>query len=88
VLSYTNLSNVFYGRLRWFYAEYETETGVPITPGLELLASGNSEFYEVFAGGLLQTEFRAVEILLKGGYENNSTFHGGGYRGIELYVRF
>jgi hypothetical protein len=88
LVSYTNLSEVFYGRLRWFYAAYETANGIPIMPGLELLGTGNSEFKAGYAGGLLQTELKSVEILLKGGYQNNTTFHSGAYGGIELYVRF
>lgn len=88
LLSYTNLESIIYGRARWFYAEYETEGGTPITPGLEVLGVGNSEFHQVYAGALLQTEIKKVELLLKGGYQNNSTFHGGGYGGVELYVRF
>ena len=88
LVSYTNLERIVYGRARWFYAEYETDGGTPITPGLEVLGVGNSEFHQVYAGALLQTEIKKVELLLKGGYQNNSTFHGGGYGGVEVYVRF
>ena len=88
LFSYTNLSDFFFGRLRWVHYAFETEGGTPINPGLELLASGNSDFKEINAGGLVSTEVRKIEILLKGGYQNNSTFHSGGYGGIELYVRF
>ena len=88
VFSYTNLSNFFFGRLRWLHYEFETPQGIPVNPGLELSASGNSDFKESSVGGLLGTEIGKIEILLKGGYQNNSTFHGGGYGGIELYVRF
>jgi hypothetical protein len=88
LISYTNLSDFFFGRLRWLHLAFETEGGTPLNLGLELVAQGNADFKETNAGGLVGTELWKLSILLKGGYQNNSTFHSGGYGGIELYVRF
>jgi hypothetical protein len=88
LLTYTNLEDFFWGRLRWTRYAFETEGGTPINPGLELLALGNSQFKQGMVGALVGTEVGKVEILLKGGYQNNSTFYSGGYAGIELSVRF
>lgn len=87
LLSYSN-PELFFGRFRWMHYDYKMERGTPITPGLELLAVGNANFQTLNAGLLVGSEFGKLQILLKGGYQNNTTFHSGGYGGIELYMHY
>jgi cellulose biosynthesis protein BcsS len=88
--SYINLQDFFFGRTRWKHITLDKEQGHPInlTAGLDLQAVGNSQFQQYFAGGLLETEVGKLELLIKGGYQYNTTFHSGTYAGIELYLAF
>ena len=90
VFSYINLQNFFFGRTRWKHIMLETEKGHPINlkSGLDLQAVGNAQFKQFFVGGLLETEVGKLELLIKGGYQHNTTFHSGQYFGIEFYLPF
>jgi hypothetical protein len=86
--TYTNLDHLFFGRARWKHVWLELNEGSSINPGLEFVALGNSEFKQILVGGLLESDLGTVVLLIKGGYQNNSTFHGGGYGGIEVSLSF
>jgi hypothetical protein len=88
LVTYTNLDNFFFGRFRWKHPIVATEGKLSFNLGLEGLAMGNSQVQEGLVGGLLEIQWGKLVVLVKGGYQNNTTFHSGGYGGIELYVPF
>jgi len=90
IVSYTNLQDFFFGRARWKHiaSKTEEEHSIKLNPGLEMQALGNSDFQAIVVGGLLETEVGNLVLLLKGGYQYDTTFRSGEYGGIELYLPF
>jgi hypothetical protein len=88
LVTYTNLDGFFFARFRWKHPIFTTTAKLSFNFGLEASAMGNSQSQEGLVGGLLEIQFGELAVLLKGGYQNNTTFHSGAYSGIELYVPF
>ncbi len=88
IVTYSNLKDFFFGRVRWKHDTFQIPAGHSIKSGLELQSLGNSQFQAVLFGGLLETAVGKLVLLIKGGYQYNTTFRSGEYGGIELYAPF
>jgi len=89
VASYADLDNFFWSRFRGKLLAYQTDKGCCKTyVGWDVAAMGNADFKAVQTGPLVEVPIGKVFLLAKGGYQNNSSFHGGTYGGVEIYFPF
>lgn len=87
--SYADLDNFFWSRLRGKVLAHRSQKGCCTTyVGWDIAGMGNGEFRAVQTGPLVEAPIGKVFFLVKGGYQNSSSFHNGGYGGVELYFPF
>jgi len=87
--SYADLDNFFWGRLRGKLLTYRSEKGCcPLYTGWDIAGMGNGEFRAIQTGPILEVPIRKVFFLVRGGYQNSTSFHSGGYGGAEVYFPF
>jgi len=87
--SYADLDNFFWGRLRGKLLTYKSDRGCcPLYTGWDIAGMGNGEFRALQTGPILEVPISKVFFLVKGGYQNSTSFHSGGYGGVEVYFPF
>lgn len=87
--SYADIDRFFFGRLRkTFLVHKSEETCCSTYLGWDLAGMGNTDFYAVQTGPLIQVPIERFYITVKGGYQYTRVFQSGGYGGVELYVPF
>jgi len=89
IVSYTNLDDLVWSRLRATRLVYKPEQGCCSTYlGWDLTGMGNKDFYAVLTGPIVQVPIDRFYLTIKGGYQYSQTFQNGGYGGVELYFPF
>jgi hypothetical protein len=89
IVSYTNLDDLVWSRVRATKLAYKSEQGCCSTyVGWDLTGMGNKDFYAVLTGPIVQVPIKRFVLTVKGGYQYSQTFQSGGYGGVELYVPF
>jgi len=89
IVSYTDLDNFVWSRLRATRLVHKSEQGCCSTYlGWDLAGMGNKDFYAIQTGPLVQVPVGRFYLTLKGGYQYTQTFHNGVYGGVELYFPF
>lgn len=87
--SYTDIDKFFWGRLRGKLLAYKAEKGCCTAyAGWDVEGMQNADFRAVRTGPVVELPIGKVFLLLRGGYQNSSSFHSGGYGGFELYYGF
>lgn len=87
--SYADLDNFFWSRLRGKVHDYKPEQSCcALSVGWDVTGMGNADFRGVMTGPLGEIQIGNVFVLVRGGYQNNTTFHGGSYGGFEIYFPF
>ena len=87
--SYATLDNFFWSRLRGKVLAYKAEESCCATyVGWDVTGMGNADFRAVMTGPVGEVQFGNVFVLVRGGYQNNTTFHSGAYGGFEIYFPF
>lgn len=89
IVSYTNLDDFVWSRLRATRLVYKREQGCcSAFLGWDLAGMGNKDFYAIQTGPLVQVPIDRFYLTVKGGYQYSQTFRNGGYGGVELYFPF
>ena len=87
--SYADLDNFFWGRLRGKLLTYKSDRGCcPLYSGWDIAGMGNGGFRAIQTGPILEVPIGKVFFLVRGGYQNSTSFHNGGYGGAEIYFPF
>ena len=87
--SYADLDNFFWGRLRGKLLVHKSEKGCcPLYAGWDIAGMGNADFRAVQTGPVVEVPISKVFLLAKGGYQYSTSFHSGGYGGVEVYFPF
>lgn len=87
--SYATLDNFFWSRLRGKVLAYKAEESCCATyVGWDVTGMGNADFRAVMTGPVGEVQFGNVFVLVRSGYQNNTTFHSGSYGGFEIYFPF
>ena len=87
--SYADLDNFFWSRLRGKVLAYKAEESCCATyVGWDVTGMGNADFRAVMTGPVGEVKFGNVFVLVRSGYQNNTTFHSGAYGGFEIYFPF
>lgn len=89
IVSYADLDNFFWSRLRATRVVHESQQGCCSTYlGWDVAGMGNKDFYAVQTGPLVQVPVDRFMLTIKGGYQYTQTFQNGAYGGVELYFPF
>jgi hypothetical protein len=89
MFSYGSLDDFFFGRIRGKQLAYSPDTGCcKIFLGLDVAGMGNNDFSAVRTGPLIEVPIGRFFLLVRGGYQYDSTFDSGGYGGLEIYTSF
>jgi hypothetical protein len=87
--SYADLDNFFWSRLRGKGLVYKPEESCCATyAGWDVTGMGNADFRAVMTGPVAEVQIGKVALLVRGGYQNNTTFHSGTYGGVDIYFPF
>lgn len=87
--SYADLDNFFWSRLRGKTLAYKPVEGCCATyVGWDVTGMGNADFRGVMTGPVGEIQIGNVFVLIRGGYQNNTTFHGGSYGGFDINLPF
>ena len=87
--SYADLDNFFWSRLRGKALVYKPEKSCCATyVGWDVTGMGNADFRGVMTGPVGEVQVGNVFVLVRGGYQHNTTFHSGSYGGFEIYFPF
>ncbi len=87
--SYADLDNFFWSRLRGKLLAYKSDKGCCTAyVGWDVAGMGNADFRAVQTGPLVEVPIGKVFFLVKGGYQNSTSFQNGGYGGVEVYFAF
>jgi hypothetical protein len=87
--SYATLDNFFWSRLRGKVLAYKAEESCCATyVGWDVTGMGNADFRAFMTGPVGEVQFGNVFVLVRSGYQNNTTFHSGSYGGFEIYFPF
>ena len=87
--SYADLDNFFWSRLRGKGLVYKPEERCcAIYGGWDVTGMGNADFRAVMTGPVVEVLVGQVSLLVRGGYQNNNTFHSGSYGGFDIYFPF
>ena len=87
--SYADLDNFFWGRLRGKLLTYKSDRGCcPLYTGWDIAGMGNGDYRAIQTGPILEILIGKVFFLVRGGYQNSTSFHNGGYGGAEIYFPF
>lgn len=87
--SYADLDNFFWGRLRGKLLIYKSNQGCcPLYTGWDIAGMGNGDYRAIQTGPILEILIGKVFFLVRGGYQNSTSFHNGGYGGAEIYFPF
>lgn len=87
--SYADLDNFFWSRLRGKLLVHKSDKGCcPLYAGWEIAGMGNGDFRAVQTGPVVEMALGKVALLARGGYQHSTSFHSGGYGGIEVYFPF
>jgi hypothetical protein len=87
--SYTDIDKFFWGRLRGKLLAYKPDKGCCTAyAGWDVEGMQNADFRAVRTGPVVEIPIGKIFLLLRGGYQNSSSFHSGGYGGFELYFGF
>jgi hypothetical protein len=87
--SYADLDNFFWSRLRGKALVYKPEKSCCATyAGWDATGMGNADFRGVMTGPVGEVQLGSVFVLVRSGYQHNTTFHSGAYGGFEIYFRF
>jgi len=87
--SYADLDKFYWSRLRGKLLAYKSDKGCCTTyVGWDAEAMQNADFRAVRTGPLVEVPIGKVFFLVRGGYQNSSTFNIGGYGGFEIYFPF
>ena len=86
--SYADLDNFFWSRLQGKALVYKPEKSCCATyVGWDVTEMGNADFRGVMTGPVGEVLVGNV-VLVRGGYQHNTTFHGGAYGGFDIYFPF
>ncbi|MBX3318784.1 MAG: hypothetical protein KF890_02810 [Nitrospira sp.] len=87
--SYADLDNFFWGRLRGKLLAYKSDRGCcTLYTGWDIAGMGNGDYRAIQTGPILEVPIGRVFFLVRGGYQNSTSFHSGGYGGAEIYFPF
>ena len=87
--SYADLDNFFWGRLRGKLLVHKSEKGCcPLYAGWDIAGMGNGDFRAAQTGPVVEISIGKAFLLAKGGYQYSTSFHSGGYGGVEVYFPF
>jgi|SRR6185503_4981636 len=87
--SYADLDNFFWSRLRGKALVFKPEQSCcAMYAGWDITAMGNADFRGIMTGPVGEIQIGNVFVLVRGGYQNNTTFHGGSYGGMDIYFPF
>lgn len=87
--SYADLDNFFWSRLRGKALVYKPEKSCCATyVGWDATGMGSADFRGIMTGPVGEVQVGNVFLLVRGGYQNNTAFHGGAYGGFEVYSPF
>jgi hypothetical protein len=87
--SYADLDNFFWSRLRGKALAYKPEQSCcAMYAGWDVTGMGNTDFRGIMTGPVGEVQIGNVFVLVRGGYQNNTTFHGGAYGGFDIYFPF
>ncbi|MDR4464963.1 MAG: hypothetical protein MRJ66_11925 [Nitrospira sp.] len=87
--SYADLDNFFWGRLRGKLLAYKSDRGCcTLYAGWDIAGMGNGDYRAIQTGPILEVPIGLVFFLVRGGYQNSTSFHSGGYGGAEIYFPF
>ncbi len=87
--SYADLDNFFWSRLRGKALVYKPEKSCCATyVGWDVTGMGNADFRGIMTGPVGEVLVGNVFVLVRGGYQHNTTFHSGTYGGFEIYFPF
>ena len=87
--SYADLDNFFWSRLRGKVLAYKPEKSCCATyVGWDVTGMGNADFRAVMTGPVAEVQVDKVFVLVRGGYQYSTSFHGGAYGGFEIYFPF
>jgi hypothetical protein len=87
--SYADLDNFFWSRLRGKVLAYKPEKSCCATYlGWDVTGMGNAGFRGIMTGPIAEVQVSKVFLLVRGGYQHNTTFHSGAYGGFEIYFPF
>ncbi len=87
--SYADLDNFFWSRLRGKLLAYKSQKGCCTAyAGWDVVGMGNADFRAVQTGPLVEVPIGKVFLLVRGGYQNSTSFHSGTYGGVEVYFSF
>ena len=87
--SYADLDNFFWSRLRGKALVYKPDKSCCATyVGWDVTGMGSADFRGIMTGPVGEVQVGNVFLLVRGGYQNNTAFHGGAYGGFEIYSPF
>lgn len=87
--SYADLDNFFWSRLRGKVLAYRPEQSCCVMyVGWDVTGMGNADFRGVMTGPVGEVQVGNMFVLVRGGYQHNTTFHSGTYGGFEIYFPF
>ena len=87
--SYADLDNFFWSRLRGKVLAYRPEQSCcAMYVGWDVTGMGNADFRGVMTGPVGEVQVGNMFVLVRGGYQHNTTFHSGTYGGFEIYFPF
>jgi len=87
--SYADLDNFFWGRLRGKLLAHRADQGCcRIYLGWDIAGMGNGDYRAIQTGPVVEIPIGKISLLAKGGFQNNTSFHSGGYGGFEVYFPF
>ena len=89
LVSYTNLDDFIWSRARGTRLVHKSDQGCcSVYLGGDLEGMGNTDFYAIRVGPLVQVPVDRFYFTVRGGYQYTQTFHNGYYGGFEVYFPF
>ncbi len=86
---YADLDNFFWSRLRGKVLAYKPEKSCCATyAGWDVTGMGNADFRGIMTGPVVEVQVGTVFLLVRGGYQHNTTFQGGSFGGLDIYYPF
>lgn len=87
--SYADLDNFFWGRLRGKLLTYKSGRGCcSLYTGWDIAGMGNGDYRAIQTGPIFEVPIGQIFFLVRGGYQNSTSFQSGGYGGAEIYFPF
>jgi hypothetical protein len=87
--SYADLDSFFWSRARAKFLVHDPQPSCCATYlGWDIAGMGNGDFRAVQTGPVAEIKIKRIYLLVKGGYQNSTSFNNGTYGGFEIYFRF